>query len=111
MNHLAMIRGDAKFLRVAILDTDGYPVELEELDAIAFTARRSYDGEAVIAKDLDDGITLAQDEAGSIDVAIAADDTSGFTAPARLLWDVQATLGEIVQTVARGYLWVHRDIT
>jgi hypothetical protein len=116
MIRLAMMRGDAKFVRLAITDVNDEPVDLAELDDIEFTAKACWgdtvDTATTIHKSLGEGIAIVDDPTdGVLDVAIDAEDTEGLTHGRRMVWDVQATQGVLVQTVARGYLWVYADVT
>lgn len=113
MNKLSMVRGDSATVTVDITDEDGYPLDLDSVASVRFTARRAYDdGSAVIAKDQDDGVTWDDPSAGVITVALLPEDTSDLARTERLLWDVQVVGAEDdTRTVARGYLWVHRDAT
>jgi hypothetical protein len=108
-----MMRGDSATITVTLTDEDGYPLDLDSLSGVRFTARRWYDsGDPWISKDLDDGITITDPDVGVAEVALVPSDTSELAYTCRLVWDVQVEAtdpAEETRTVARGYLWVHRD--
>ena len=118
MNRLSMMRGDTRHITVTLTDADEVPIDLDDLAEITFTAKLHYDDTAdtdtTIVKTLDDGIAPdGYPEAGTVVITIDPVDTEGFHYSYRLMWDIQV-IGDAeddVRTVARGWLWVYRDIT
>lgn len=112
--NLSMMRGDTRELTVTLTDEDGYPIDLDDLSDIAFTARYNYDSDSVlIQKDLADGVVITDAASGTCTVTIDPVDTEGLARRYRLLWDIQviADYDDAVRTVARGYLTVEMDVT
>jgi hypothetical protein len=111
MTLLSMWRGDDPVLTVTVRDKDtGDPVDLANVEAVRFTARRRPDDPvALISKTLDDGITA--DESGVISVPINAADTAGFPVAMLLVWDVEVVGAGRTTTVAFGRLRVRADVS
>ncbi len=85
-------------------------------DAILFfTAkvnRHDTDDQAVITKELDAGIEIVDENAGTFEVTIDAADTDDLDTPLLLLWDLQGIDSiDKVRTLASGRLLVQPDIT
>ena len=58
------------------------------------------------------GVTVVDDPTdGVVDIAIASADTVDLTCSHRFDWDVEAVQDDLVQTVARGRLFVYQDVT
>lgn len=104
---LTAIRGDDVVLEI--------PVSADQAAAAAltFTAKRQLidaDADAVITKDLDDGVAVAS--ATSIEVTLAAADTDDLEAPAVFLFDLEAIDAEGKRaTIAIGHLRLTADVT
>lgn len=105
MSDLVMTRGDDVTFDVDLADVG---------DALAATfsakrATRDADVDALIRKDLEDGVTV--DETGA-HVTVAADDTRDLVAPMVLVWDIEVVdAGGLTTTVAGGYLRIEADVT
>ena len=118
MNRLSMMRGDTRHITVTLTDADGIAIDLDTLAEITFTAKLHYDDSAdtdtTIVKTLGAGIEPdGYPEAGTVVITIDPVDTEEFAYSYRLMWDI-AVVGDAeddVRTVARGWLWVYRDIT
>lgn len=118
MIRLSMMRGDTKTLTVTLTDADEEPLDLDLLSDITFTAKLHYDDTAdtstTIVKTLGDGITPVDPPSdGVCTITIDPADTEDFAYSYRLMWDIEV-IGDYeqdVRTVARGYLYVYRDIT
>lgn len=113
MIRLAMMRGDTRPLSVTLSDADGLPINLDELSEINFTARLYYDDTTgIITKTLADGVAIDDASAGTCTVTIDPADTSDLTYSRRYVWDIEVVTDyEETKTVARGYLFVYRDVT
>lgn len=107
----SITRGDAGTIDVAIADIPD-TIDLDEAQAITFTAKRSYsdaDEDAIIHRDLADGVSVDED---GIHVELEAGDTTDLGAPMVLLWDVEVVeFDGKPRTVASGTLTVTPDVT
>lgn len=109
---LTLYRGDSDTLIVTATDT-GEPYDLTDTE-LRFTAKRRHedaDEEAVIVKTLEDGITVTDALGGLAAIAISPADTDDLARDVNLVWDLQATQGETVRTLAEGVLKVSRDVS
>jgi hypothetical protein len=111
-----MPRGDTRTLSVAAKQSDGTtPQDLTDVD-LWFTAKRwlsQPDADAVITKDLTDGLAVTDAPAGLAEVSIDPEDTSDLT-PSRVLlhWDLQGRDADgTVVTLAQGKLRILADVT
>lgn len=117
MLRLAMMRGDTHAFPVTLYDSDGSPLDLDLLSDITFTAKIAYDDDTdSITKTLDDGIDIVDAAAGTCTVTLQPADTSGLTYSRRFVWDIQVVedydyATDATKTVARGHLFVYRDVT
>lgn len=111
MSILRMVRGDDRTFTITITDSSGDAVDIST-STLKFTARRAYDGVAVIEKETDAGITLGAGT-GEATLAIDAADTSGLPAAiTELLWDVEVTdAASAVQTTVTGVLRISPDLS
>ena len=117
MNRLSMMRGDTRTITVTLTDADEVPIDLDDISEITFTAKLNYDDSAdtgtTIVKTLGAGIEPeGYPEAGIVIITIDPADTEVFAYSYRLMWDIQV-VGDLladVRTVARGWLWVYRDV-
>lgn len=109
---LTLYRGDSDTLNVTATDK-GDPLDLTDTD-LRFTAKRGLndgDDDAIIVKTLADGITVTDALGGLASIAIDPEDTDGLANDAVLVWDLQATQGETVRTLADGTLRITRDVS
>lgn len=117
MIRLSMMRGDTTNLFVTLTDADEMALDLDDVEAITFTAKLDYDDSAdtgtTIVKTLGDGIVIdGYPEAGTCMITIDPADTEAFAYSYRLNWDIQVVgdAEQDVRTVARGWLFVYRDM-
>lgn len=112
MTDFQIVRGDDATLAVALTDAEGQPVDPDDVQWAAFTAKRAHrdaDIDAILRKDLDAGITRGED---TLDVEIAASDTAELVAPLDLVWDVEVIDADgRTTTVASGLIRVVPDVT
>lgn len=111
MSLLRMVRGDGRTFTITITDAAGDAVDISDA-TLAFTARRSYGGSAVIEKVSGDGIEPGVGT-GVASLVLDPADTSGLPAAVTdLLWDVEVTdaLG-VPQTTTRGVLRIDPDLS
>lgn len=114
MTDLSMIRGDSAVFDLAFTDDVGTALDLDGMD-IAFVAKRywtSPDAEAVIVKQVGDGIEVDADPStGLATLTLEPADTSGLDDRVRRLrFDVELTDGPDVHTPIQGVLVVSPDI-
>lgn len=113
--NLSMIRGNSKLFAFPLTDSDGDPIDLTDC-TVTMTAKSAYtdsDASAVFQKDLDDGITVLDEDNGVITVDLEPGDTSSLASKThRLVYDIQVqTLAGRVSTPVRGRLTVQPDVT
>jgi hypothetical protein len=123
MIRLSMIRGDTRPMTVTLTDENGNPIDLDTLSAITFTAKLRYDDTAdtstTIVKTLDDGVVIEEPATdGVCTITIEPVDTSDLDfwwswSRVRFAWDIQVIddYEQATRTVARGHLYVYRDVT
>lgn len=116
MTDLRVKRGDSTTIAIAAKKRDGVTPQPLTGMTLRFTAkahREDGDGSAVISKwSPSGGITIDDAILGLATVTLAPSDTSGFTGPRTLYWDVQMSDGAgSVKTLADGLLYVLPDIT
>jgi hypothetical protein len=114
VSDLRVKRGDKIVLSIAAKKADGTPQSLTGA-TLTFTAKdRLTDADpGVIQKTTGGGITIDDAANGLASVTILPADTSGFTGPRTLLWDVQmdvAAFGD-KKTLDSGKLYVLPDVT
>lgn len=113
---VTMVRGDTKEISFQVFTRFGTPMDMAQAGSITFTVktRRSDDDEdALIRKELSDGVAITNSLNGEVLVTIEPEDTSGFQGKkSGLQWDLQmVTLGGAVFTLADGLLRVNEDVT
>lgn len=116
MTDLRIRRGDTAALSIVAVQADGVTPQSLIGATLKFTAKAKHedtDAAAVIAKSSPaSGITIDNAAGGLATVTLAAGDTSGFTGPRTLQWDVQMSTGAgLVKTLDEGLLFVVPDIT
>lgn len=114
MADLTVKRGDTTTLSVAAKKGDGTAQTLVG-KLLTFTAKDSLadPDPGVFQKTIGAGIVVDNAAGGLATVTIAPSDTSGFTGPRTLLWDIQMTdqvTGD-KKTLDEGKLYVRPDVT
>lgn len=115
MTRLSMTRGDTKSFTITLTDDDGLPLDVTGMSLI-FTVKRSRfdaDADAVISKEVDDGIVVDDPTTGEAVLTIEPGDTSGLAARThRLFYDVQVVDGAgVVITPLSDILEIQPDVT
>ena len=108
--NLEMTRGDSKsFLFALDMDLTG----AVGIWMTAKSALADIDADAVFQKTISDGVTVIDDEAGTIQVDVEPDDTIDLDATRqRLFYDVQVEdVNNKVRTIRSGRLVVKPDVT
>lgn len=110
-----MTRGDTKSFTITLTDDDGLPLDVTGMSLI-FTVKRSRfdaDADAVISKEVDDGIVVDDPTTGEAVLTIEPGDTSGLAARThRLFYDVQVVDGAgVVITPLSDILEIQPDVT
>lgn len=108
-----MYRGDAASFDIVAVQSDGVtPLDITGA-TIWFTAkhRRSDADPGAIQKTVGAGVVIVDGPTGQARVDLAAADTSPFTVPTTLYWDVQAKIAGKDRTLAFGRLRVLLDVT
>lgn len=108
-------RGDDEEYAITVTGTDGGPFDLTNC-AVQFTAKRRLrdpDEDAVIIKDLDDGIEVTNASGGLATLRLASADTVGLPAQrTSLYYDIQVTDEDgLISTPIEGRLIVRPDVT
>ena len=114
MGDLTVKRGDTITLAVAAKKADGTVQSLTG-KSLMFTAKdRIGDADpGVLQKSIGAGIVVDDAANGLATVTILPADTSGFTGPRTLLWDIQMTdnATSAKKTLDEGKLYVKPDVT
>jgi hypothetical protein len=114
VSDLTVKRGDTITLAIAAKKADGTAQSLVGKTLI-FTAKdRLSDADpGVFQKAIGSGIVVDNAAGGLATVTIAPADTSGFTGPRTLLWDIQMTdqATSDKKTLDEGKLYVRPDVT
>lgn len=107
-----MQRGDDASFTITVLNADGVtPEDLTGAD-LWFTAKdRRSDADPGVFQKTGAAAVIVDGPNGIARVDLAAGDTSAFTEPRTLYWDLQAKAAGKVQTLAFGKLYVRTDVT
>ena len=113
MTYLSIPRGDDGILDVVVTDRDtGDPIDLTgaELTFMVKRDRRDADADAILAKTVGSGITVAAPTTGIAVVAIDAADTDAAT-PGACWWELQSVdVTSKVHTLASGRFVITADL-
>ena len=112
---LRVTRGDTAPFVVPVTDREtGLPVDITGA-SIRFTAKhRRSDADvdaAFVRATGGQGVTITDPTGGLAEVRLTAGDTSAFTGPVTLYWDVQLVLAGETRTLDSGRLYVEPDVT
>lgn len=111
MSLLELTRGDDA-TRTVTVTLGGEAVSLETAQQVTFTAKRQVldpDSDAVLRKDLDDGVEVAENVAT---ITFVPEDTDELEAPALFPFDVEVIDADGLRaTVAWGYVRLTPDVT
>lgn len=116
MSLLTMTRGDTATFTITLTDGDGDALDLDDVTNLRFTVKRSVfdsDDDAIIAKELGDGIAVLDPDDGTARITIDPDDTEDLEVSGpSLRWDLQVEgqAGD-VRTPLRGRLVIIPDTT
>lgn len=109
---LFMARGDTPAWEFAVRDTAGNPQTLVGA-TVRFSARqRLADPAALFERSIGSGVTIDDATGGKLTVRLAEANTSSFTTPRTLYWDLEVVDGAGNRiTVADGLLFVRMDVS
>lgn len=105
-------RGDTKVLnKFRPTENNGNPLELSDVDQIYFTMKKNEQGNAILKKSINNGITLGED--GYYHITLEAEDTSELDA-GTYKYDIELNLmldKLFVKTLIEGEITLLQDIT
>lgn len=113
MSVIFITRGDSRTLDLTATRPDGFPFDLSSI-SLWFTVKRGVDDadeDALISKMTGDGIEITNGPAGRATISLTPAETSSLRGNASLVFDVQASDGTDVTTIAEGTIRVLPDVT
>ena len=114
MSLIELRRGDDA-IRDVTVTLAGEPVSLTSAQQVTFTAKRQHidpDADAVIRKDLDDGVEIDGTTTNVAHITFVPEDTVDLECPAVFVWDVEIIDSDgLTKTVADGWIRLIPDVT